>query len=67
MGKMKERLIMKKQDGKTPLEWIVTIAIVLILAGVAVAMIFGNTDVSSKIKEKLQNTNTNNTVQTNEI
>lgn len=32
---------MKKQDGMSPLGWILTIAILLIIAGVSVAMILG--------------------------
>lgn len=32
---------MKNQSGKSPLGWIITIAVALIIAGVIVAMIFG--------------------------
>ena len=57
---------MKNQNGKSPLGWIITIAVALIIAGVAVAMIFaGNEDISNMIKQ-YQNKNTNNTVQTQE-
>lgn len=34
---------MNDQDGKTPLEWIVTIAVLTVIIGVSIAMIFGNT------------------------
>lgn len=43
---------MNKQDGKTPLMWVVTIAVALIIGGVIIAMIFGNTDIVSEIKER---------------
>jgi len=49
---------MKNQDGKTPLELILTIAILIIVAGIAIAMIFGGTDIASDIKGLIQNTNT---------
>ena len=32
---------MKGQNGKSPLGWIITIAVLLIIAGVSVAMILG--------------------------
>ena len=32
---------MKNQDGMSPLGWILTIAIVLLIAGVSIAMILG--------------------------
>lgn len=32
---------MKNQNGKSPLEWIIVIAVALIITGVVVAMIFG--------------------------
>lgn len=56
---------MKAQDGKSPFEWILTIAVTAVIVGVVIAMIFaGNTDeIVNKIKQN-QNTNTNNTVQT---
>lgn len=53
---------MKEQSGKSPLGWIITIAVGLIIAGVAVAMLFAdNEEVSNMIK---QYQNDNNTVQT---
>ena len=54
---------MKNQSGKSPLVWIITITVVLIIVGVSIAMIFGGTDIVSEIKGKIQNSNTNNTVQ----
>lgn len=36
---------MKNQNGHTPLYWIIIITIALILVGVAIAMIFVNTDI----------------------
>lgn len=54
---------MKNQSGKSPLGWIITITVVLIIVGVSIAMIFGGTDIVSEIKGKIQNSNTNNTVQ----
>jgi len=55
---------MKGQSGKSPLGWIVTIVIVLLIAGVSVAMIFGdNEEISNFIKE---HQNKNNTLQTQE-
>lgn len=50
---------MKKQDGKTALELILTIAISVIVAGVAFAMIFGGTDIASEIKALMQKNDTN--------
>jgi len=55
---------MKNQSGKSPLSWIITIVVVLLIAGISIAMIFGNEEVISEIKQKLQNSNTNNTEQT---
>lgn len=53
---------MKNESGKSPLGWIITIVITLIIAGVVVAMLFGdNEQVSNKIDEYK---NKNNTVQT---
>ena len=53
---------MKNQSGKTPLGWIITIVITLLVAGVVVAMLFvDNEEFSNKIKEYQ---NKNNTVQT---
>ena len=50
---------MRDESGKTPLGWIITIVISLVIAGVVVAMLFG--DNSNMIKEYQ---NKNNTVQT---
>jgi len=55
---------MKEQSGKSPLGWIITIVIVLLIAGVSIAMIFGDEEIISEIREKIQNLNTNDTVQT---
>ena len=58
---------MKKQDGKTPLEWIITIVVSIIIIGAAIAMLVGgNTEeITNMVKEKINlNTNTNDTVQT---
>ena len=55
----KGRLIMKKQDGKTSLELLLTIVILLIVAGAAVAMIFGGTNIVSEIKGLMQKNDTN--------
>ena len=53
---------MRDENGKTPLGWIVTIAVTLIIAGVTFAMLFAdNEQVSNKIEEYR---NKNNTVQT---
>ena len=50
---------MKKQDGKTSLQILLTIVILLIIAGVAVAMLFEGTDIVSDIKALLQKNDTN--------
>jgi len=55
---------MKEQSGKSPLGWIITIVIVLLIAGVSIAMIFGDEEIISEIREKIQNLNTNDTIQT---
>lgn len=34
---------MKNQSGKTPFQWIIIIAVGLIIGGVVIAMIFGDT------------------------
>jgi len=52
---------MKKQDGKTPLGWIITIVVVTLIIGVSVAMLFDGEDVRDSIKQMM---NKNNTVQT---
>lgn len=58
---------MKKQDGKTSFQLILTITISLIIAGVSVAMIFGGTDIASEIKALINKDNKNtDTVQTDE-
>lgn len=49
---------MKNQNGKSPLAWIVTITIGLIIAGVAVFMIFAENDDVSKVIEQYKNSNT---------
>lgn len=52
---------MRDENGKTPLGWIITIVIALLIGGVAVAMIFAdNEEISNKIKEYQ---NKNNIVQ----
>ena len=54
---------MKNQSGKSPLGWIITIVISLLVAGVIIAVVcVGNEDVSNWI-EQYQNKITNNTVQ----
>ena len=57
---------MKKQDGKTPLEWIITIVVSIIIIGAAIAMLVGNTEeIINIVKEKInRDTNTNDIVQT---
>ena len=53
---------MRDESGKTPLEWIVTIVISLLIAGVIIAMLFaGNEDVWKTIENFM---NKNNTIQT---
>lgn len=55
---------MKNQSGKSPLGWIITIVVSLLVVGVVVAMLcVGNEDVSNMI-EQYRNKNTNSTVQT---
>ena len=46
---------MDRQAGKTPLGWIITIVVLLIIAGASVAMIFGETDIIPNLIEKIQN------------
>ena len=53
---------MRDENGKTPLGWIITIVIVLLVAGVIVAMIFGDNEEVSNMIEQYKNRN--NTVQT---
>ena len=53
---------MKNQSGKSPLGWIITIAVALIIAGVTIAMLFAdNEEFSNMVK---QYPNKDNTVQT---
>ena len=53
---------MRDENGKTPLGWVATIVVALLIAGAVVAMLFGdNEQVSNMIKE---HQNKNNTVQT---
>ena len=53
---------MKNQSGKTPLGWIVTIVIGLLVAGVIVAMLFvGNEEFSNKLKEYQNKNSTSQT------
>lgn len=53
---------MKNQDGKSPLGWIVTIVISILVAGVIIAMLFAGNENVSKIIEQYKNNS--NTVQT---
>ena len=53
---------MRDDNGKTPLGWIVTIVVSLLIAGLAIAMIFADNEDISNMIEKYQNKN--NTVQT---
>ena len=48
---------MKNQSGRTPLQTLLTITILLIIAGVAIAMIFEGSDIGSDIKAFLQKNN----------
>ena len=41
INEKRRKIIMKNQDGMSPLGWILTIAIVLLIAGVSIAMILG--------------------------
>ena len=50
---------MKNESGKTPLGWLITIIISLIVVGVVIAMLFvDNQEVSNKIKEYQNKNNT---------
>ena len=53
---------MRDDNGKTPLGWIVTIVVSLLIAGLVFAMIFTDNEDVSKTIEKYQNKN--NTEQT---
>lgn len=55
---------MRDENGKTPLGWIITIVITLLIAGVIVAMLFADNEQVTNMIEKYQNQNVNNTVQT---
>lgn len=55
---------MKNESGKTPLGWILTIVIFLIIAGVSLAMILGEDDVENIRNKIIEFQNRNNTVQT---
>ena len=55
---------MKAQSGKSPLQWILIIAVAIIIVGVVIAMIFGDSDEFRNMIKQYQNNNTNNTVQT---
>ena len=46
---------MKNQSGKSPLGWIIVLVVLLIIAGISVAMIFGGTDIIPNLIEKIQN------------
>ena len=48
---------MRDDDGKTPLGWIVTIVVSLLIVGVAIAMIFADNEDISNMIEKYQNKN----------
>lgn len=58
---MKEK--MKKEDGKTPLATLVTLAIAIIICGVIIAMIY---EKPSKVEENNINTKTTNVQENNE-
>lgn len=53
---------MNKQAGKSPLGWIITIAVTLLILGVVVAMLFVDNEQVSNMIEQFKNKN--NTVQT---
>ncbi|MBQ2835215.1 MAG: hypothetical protein IJE68_00025 [Clostridia bacterium] len=48
---------MKRQDGKTPLTCLVTIAVLLIIGGAVVAMLFEGTDIVKDIKGMMEKNN----------
>lgn len=50
---------MKKQDGKTALQLLLTIVILLLIGGAVVAMLFDGSDIASDIKTLLQKNDTN--------
>ena len=53
---------MKGQAGKSPLGWIITIVVTLLILGVVVAMLFADNEQVSNMIEQFKNKN--NTVQT---
>ena len=53
---------MKGQAGKSPLGWIITIVVTLLILGVVVAMVFADNEQVSNMIEQYKNKN--NTVQT---
>lgn len=54
---------MKRQDGKSPLGWIITVVISLLVVGVIIAMLFvGNDDFFDMI-EQYKNNNAINTLE----
>lgn len=53
---------MKKEDGKTPLATLVTLAIAIIICGVIIAMLYQK---PSKAEENVQNIQTNTSTQEN--
>ena len=46
---------MGEHTGTAPLGWIIALVVLLIIAGVAVAMIFEGTDIIPNLIEKIQN------------
>jgi len=54
---------MKSQNGKSPLGWIITVVITLLVVGVIFAMLFVENENVSNVIEQYKD-NTNNTVQT---
>lgn len=47
---------MDEHTGKAPLGWVITLVVLLIIAGVSVAMLFEGTDIIPNLVEKIQNT-----------
>ena len=53
---------MENQSGKSPLGWIITIVVALIIAGVTIAMLFvDNEEFSNTIRQYLNKDNTSQT------
>ena len=46
---------MDEHTGTAPLGWIIVLVVLLIIAGISVAMIFGGTDIIPNLKKKIQN------------